>query len=315
MRVLVTGAYGFVGNAVVRRLSEAGHEVTAMTHRPVGDELPPAPVADTVHADLLHPEQLRAALQGADAVCHLAALTRVRESFERPDDYEAVNLGGTVALLAACADEFARTGQPLQVIQASTAAVYGVPERQPIDEQAPPQPTSPYGKTKLAADEALIHRAGNGSVGAVILRAFNISGAVAGVGDSDLTRIIPKAVAVAAGQASHVDVNGDGSAIRDFVHVDDLARAYVQALQVCQPGTHAVYNVGATAASVSEIVAATERVTGRQVPVVHHPPKQEPSTLLADTSLIRRELDWKPERSSLEEIIADAWGAVTPTRT
>ncbi|MEV0177719.1 NAD-dependent epimerase/dehydratase family protein [Streptomyces sp. NPDC050625] len=311
MRVLVTGAYGFVGNAVVRRLAEARHDVIAMTHRPSGASLSSAPVASTVHADLLSPEQLRKAVHDVDAVCHLAALTRVRESFERPDDYEAVNHGGTVALLDACAAESVRAGRPLRIVQASTAAVYGVPERQPIDEQTPPRPTSPYGKTKLAADEELIRRTTAGAVGAVILRAFNISGAVASVGDADLTRIIPKAVAVAAGQASHVDVNGDGSAVRDFVHVDDLARAYVLALQACEPGTHAVYNVGATGASVSNIVAATERITGRPVPVIHHPPKQEPATLLSDTARIRRELEWKPERSSLDEIVADAWEAVT----
>ncbi|MGW7203929.1 NAD-dependent epimerase/dehydratase family protein [Streptomyces sp. NPDC054837] len=314
MRVLVTGAYGFVGNAVVRRLTEVGHSVIAMTHRPIGAALSSTRTAATVTADLRSPEQLREAVRGIDAVCHLAALTRVRESFERPEDYEAVNSVGAAALLETCNDEFGRTGRPLRFVQASTAAVYGVPERQPIDEQTPPKPTSPYGTTKLAVDEALIKQAGTGSIGAVILRAFNVSGAVTGVSDPDLTRIVPKAVAVAAGQAPHVDVNGDGSAVRDFVHVDDLALAYVLALQACSPGTHRIYNVGATGASVSDIVAATERVTGRPVPVIHHPPKQEPATLLADTALIRRELGWKPERSSLDELIADTWTAVTASQ-
>jgi UDP-glucose 4-epimerase len=311
LRVLVTGAYGFVGNAVVRQLAEAGHDVIAMTHRPVGSPLPSAPVRSTVHADLLQPEELCAAVRDVDAVVHLAALTRVRESFERPDDYEAVNRGGTEALLDACAAEHARTRRAFRFIQASTAAVYGVPERQPVDEQTSPRPNSPYGTSKLAADEAVIRQATTAVLGAVVIRAFNICGAVAGVGDSNLSRIIPKTIAVAAGQASHVDINGDGSAVRDFVHLDDLARAYVLALDACEPGAHAVYNVGATRASVSDIVAATERVTGRSVPVIHHPPKQEPPALLADTSLIRRDLNWKPERSSLDEIIADAWEAVT----
>lgn len=316
MQVLVTGAYGFVGNAVVQRLTEVGHSVIAMTHRPLGAALPSTRATATVTADLRSsPEQLRAAVRDIDAVCHLAALTRVRESFERPEDYEAVNSGGTAALLAACNDEFGRTKRPFRFVQASTAAVYGVPERQPIDEQAPPEPTSPYGMTKLAADEVLISQAGTGSIGAVILRAFNVSGAVTGISDPDLTRIVPKAVAVAAGHAPHVDVNGDGSAVRDFVHVDDLARAYVLALQVCSPGTHRIYNVGATGASVSDIVAATERVTGRPVPLIHHPPKQEPPTLLADTALIRRELGWKPERSSLDELITDTWTAVTASQS
>lgn len=309
MRVLVTGAYGFVGTAVVHRLSQAGHEVIALTHRAPSAPLPVSPAAGTRYADLRDADALRDAVHGIEAVCHLAALTRVRESFERPDEYRNVNVGGTQALLDAVLAQAQATGTPLRFIHASTAAVYGVPEIQPITEDAPCEPKTPYGETKLAADQAVAQAADTGSIGVIVLRAFNISGAVAGHGDPDESRIIPKAVAVAAGRASHVDINGDGTAIRDFVHVDDLARAYVLALDACEPGKHRVYNVGATPASVSDIVAETERVTHRPVPVVHNPPKPEPPTLTADTHRIRDELGWKPERSTLQEILADTWAA------
>lgn len=270
MRVLVTGAYGFVGNAVVRRLAEAGHDTVVLTHRPADAPVPELPVSQVFHGDIRDTKALRAALDGVQAVCHLAALTRVRESFERPEEYQAVNAGGTVALLDALAASSAGLEAPT-VILGSTAAVYGAPEQQPIGEDTVPAPSNPYGTSKLAADDALRARAKVGAIKAVSLRCFNISGAVSGVGDADESRIIPKAVAVAAGRYPHLEMNGDGDAIRDFVHVDDLARAYVLALEADTSVPYRVYNVGATAASMREIVAAVERVSGREVPVVHRP--------------------------------------------
>ena len=192
----------------------------------------------------------------------------------------------------------------------STAAVYGAPEQQPIGEDAEPAPSNPYGVSKVAADAAVQLRAEAGAVWAVVLRCFNITGAVHGVGDVDESRIIPKALAVAAGRFPHLEMNGDGSAIRDFVHVDDLARAYVLALEADLADPFRIYNVGATAASMREIVAAVERVTERPVPVVHRPPQPEPPRLVADISRITRELGWKPERSQLDQLISDSWSAV-----
>ncbi|KOY59062.1 hypothetical protein ADK59_04475 [Streptomyces sp. XY332] len=310
MRVLVTGAYGFVGNAVVRRLAEAGHDPVVLTHRPADAPLPELPVTKVVHGDIRDEAALRVALDGVQGVCHLAALTRVRESFERPEEYQAVNAGGTVTLLDALAAAAAGS-EPPTVILGSTAAVYGAPAHQPIGEDTVPAPSNPYGTSKLAADEALRARAEAGGVKAVSLRCFNISGAVGGVGDADDSRIIPKAVAVAAGRYPHLEMNGDGDAIRDFVHVDDLARAYVLALEADTSVPYRVYNVGATAASMREIVATVERVTGRAVPVVHRPPQPEPPRLVADISRITNDLGWKPERSGLEQLIGDAWAVVS----
>ncbi|MFF2571592.1 NAD-dependent epimerase/dehydratase family protein [Streptomyces sp. NPDC058084] len=304
----MTGAYGFVGNAVVRRLAEAGHEVVALTHRPSDVPLPELPVSRVAYGDIRDKTALADALHGVVGVCHLAALTRVRESFDRPEEYHDVNAGGTVALLDALAA--ASPNMPPKVILGSTAAVYGAPERQPIGEDTVPAPSNPYGASKLAADNALRARAETGEVQAVSLRCFNISGAVSGVGDADESRIIPKAVAVAAGRYPHLDMNGEGDAVRDFVHVDDLARAYVLALETSTSAPYRLYNVGATAASMSEIVDTVERVTGVAVPVVHRPPQPEPPRLVADISRITAELGWKPERSSLETLVSDAWSAV-----
>lgn len=220
-----------------------------------------------------------------------------------------MNAGGTVALLDALAAA-SRSLAP-RVILGSTAAVYGAPERQPISEDTVPAPSNPYGVSKLAADDALRVRAEAGEIEAVSLRCFNISGAVSGVGDADESRIIPKAVAVAAGRYPHLEMNGDGDAVRDFVHVDDLARAYVLALEASTSAPYRLYNVGATAASMREIVATVERVTGKPVPVVHRPPQPEPPRLVADISRITTDLGWKPERSSLEALVADAWSAVS----
>ncbi|MEU5981244.1 NAD-dependent epimerase/dehydratase family protein [Streptomyces sp. NPDC047434] len=307
----MTGAYGFVGNAVVRRLAEAGHEVVALTHRPSDVSLPELPVSQVVYGDIRDKTALAEALHGVAGVCHLAALTRVRESFDRPEEYHDVNAGGTVALLDALAA--ASPDLTPRVILGSTAAVYGAPERQPIREDTVPAPSNPYGASKLAADDALGARAEAGEVEAVSLRCFNISGAVSGVGDADESRIIPKAVAVAAGRYPHLEMNGEGDAVRDFVHVDDLARAYVLALEASTSAPYRLYNVGATAASMREIVDTVERVTGRAVPVVHRPPQPEPPRLVADICRITTELGWKPERSSLEALVSDAWSAVAST--
>ncbi|MFG2015758.1 NAD-dependent epimerase/dehydratase family protein [Actinomadura geliboluensis] len=298
MRVLVTGAAGYIGYAVGRRLAAAGHEVDGLVRRDAG--LPAGVRA--VRGDLLTPDGLPRGPY--DGVCHLAALTRVRESFERPLPYFTANVQGTVNLLEAVAAD--------RVVFGSTAAVYGTPERQPIPETEATAPASPYGASKLAAEQAVRYHARTGAIGAVVLRTFNVAGSVDGRIDPDGTRLIPAALAVAAGHAPHLDVNGDGRAVREYLHVDDLAAAYVRALEAVRPGEDRVYNVGSGAgAAVHEVVAAVEAVTGRPVPVRRRPARPEAPVLVCDAAAIRGELGWRPERSALPEIIAGSWDALT----
>ncbi len=309
MRVLVTGAFGFVGNAVVRHLAESGHEVWALTSRPVGTALAPLPVTRVFHGDVRDGAALRSAFEGVEGVCHLAALTNGRESFEQAAEYLDVNATSMTALLGLLSEYGAKGARLPRFVLASTAAVYGTPERQPITEATLTDPGNPYGESKVIAEQELSRWGAQGTVGATILRGFNIAGAVAGVGDLDESRIIPKALAVAAGRYPELGMNGDGSAVRDFVHVADFARAFGLALTAEVGSSVRVYNVGATAASMSEIVRAVETHTGRVVPILHNPPKPESPRLVSDTGLIQRELGWKAENSSLETIIADAWDA------
>lgn len=303
MRVLVTGAAGFVGYAVAAALVEAGHEVVALTR---SERAVPAGV-QRLRGDVLDVEAVTRAVDtaGADAVCHLAALVRVRDSRTDPLAYWRTNVGGTLAVLQAMSS---RTGAPGRLVVASTCAVYGERSGQPITEAARPEPTSPYGRSKLAADRAVSDLAETGAIGAISLRAFNIAGGVPGRPDTDESRLIPKIVAVAQGRADELIVNGDGSVVRDYVHVADMADAFVRALDACRPGHWTAYNVGSGLRStIADVIAAAEAVTGAPLPVRHNPPVDEPRELLADAGRIRAELGWRPVRSQLLRVVEDAW--------
>lgn len=311
MRVLVTGAYGFVGTAVVKRLASAGHDVVALTHRSPDEPVPTSRACEVLHADICDASAIRVAVSGVDAVCHLAARSLVRESFERPAEYQQVNAAGTRVVVDALTSKAAESGEPVSFVHASTHAVYGAPERQPVVEDTPLSPVSPYGQSKVDAESVVAAAASAGVFNAVCLRLFNVAGAVDGRTDTEQTRIIPKTLAVAAGRAPLLEINGDGGAVRDFVHVEDVADAFLLALNACRPGTYAIYNVGGTAASMLDVITVTEQITGRPVPVVHNPPRPEPRVMVADTARIKRDLSWAPQRSSLDKIIADAWDVIT----
>lgn len=310
MRVLVTGAGGFVGRAVVHRLAEAGEDVTAVSHHTWLDH--PTNVRSVV-ADVLDAAAITHAINESEpeGVCHLAALTRVRDSFQEPTRYFAVNVTGTIHVLQALGHLADRTGWVPRLVFGSTAAVYGLVGEEPITEDAPALPTTPYGATKLAADEAIGFQAATGALAAVSLRCFNVAGATPQTLDNDLTRAIPKALAVAAGVEPHFVMNGDGSSVRDYLHVADLADAYAAALGAAKPGRHAIYNTGSgVPVSLRDVIDSAERVTGRRLTVRRNPPQNEPPALLADVSRIRHELGWEPRRSQLETIVSDAWEAV-----
>lgn len=193
---------------------------------------------------------------------------------------------------------------------ASTCAVYGSPERQPITEDTPTCPTHPYGASKLAADHMAAGLAATGAIGAISLRALNLAGSAGGTADRGTTRLIPEIVATLRGQAPELRVNGDGSAVRDYLHVEDMADAVCLAPSACRPGQWTAYNVGGgRGASIEDLLTMASELTGKAVPVSHGPAAAEPPELVADSSRIRVELGWHAPRSDLATIVADAWKA------
>ncbi|MEV0108643.1 NAD-dependent epimerase/dehydratase family protein [Nocardia sp. NPDC050799] len=300
MRVLVTGANGYVGRAVVASLAHRGHEPIAMV-RTRGKEIAGAERVRV--ADLLDHESLCRAVQDVDAVCHLAGLTRARESVEHPLRYFRVNTAGTLGLL----DAMARGGVH-RLVFASTGSIYGTPDRQPMTEDLPAAPPHPYAGSKLAAELAIEAQCGAGELSALIIRMLN----VAGGDDPDPTRLIPRAISATTGE-SVLAVNGDGSAVRDYLHIADAADAFAAGIDHLPAlGHSATYNVGSGAgSSVNDVIVAVERATGQRVSVESRPPAAEPGILISDPSRAIAELEWSPGRSSIDAIVQDAWSTVS----
>ncbi|MGW4767703.1 NAD-dependent epimerase/dehydratase family protein [Nocardia sp. NPDC004278] len=305
MRTLVTGVNGYLGSAVAATLCAAGHDVVGLVHR----ERSRVPEGIPIHsADLRDHDALGAALREVDLVCHLAGLTRVRESFAGPLDYFAVNVAGTVTLLRAMAAAGVQ-----RLVFASTASIYGTPERQPMSEDLMDDPPHPYAASKQAAESVIAAQAATGRLDATVLRLFNIAGGP----DPDDTRIVSRILAVAAGADATLNVNGDGTAVRDYLHRDDAARAFVAAATgLPRPGRCRRYNIGTgIGTSVNDLVAAAARVTGRHIAVEYRAAAPEPQRLISDSRRVRAELDWSPMSSDIDTIIKDAWavriGAVT----
>ena len=314
MKLLVTGGAGYIGSVVAAMALREEHQVAVL------DDL------STGHADAV-PEgatftqgQVRGQAQamladGVDAVLHFAAKSLVAESVAKPSLYWESNLGGSLALLEA----MRQTGVA-RIVFSSTAAVYGEPERTPIEEDAPARPTSPYGASKLAVDTALAEHARMHKIGAVSLRYFNVAGAAAGqdgrwLGErhSPETHLIPSILAAVLGGGG-VRLFGDdyptpdGTCVRDYIHVTDLARAHMLALEACVPGEHRVYNLGSGAGfSNLEVLSACREVTGRNIPSQFAPRRPgDPAVLVASSGRIHAELGWRAERG-LAAMVADAW--------
>lgn len=309
MHILVTGGLGFLGHAVTTDLLGNGHRVTVLTRGRAA--VKPVPGADLVEGDIRDRQRITELVAAGrfDGVCHLAALTQGRASLADPLTYYDVNVGGALNLLIAL-DAVKNVSKPVALVFASTNIVYGSTRTGALSEDLEPHPESPYAASKVSAEQLIAAYAATGALGAVSLRCFNIAGAVDGVGDTDTARIIPNVFRALTGALPHVTMNGDGSAVRDFVHVRDVAVAFRLALAACRPGTHEALNVGSGAgSSMAEVVATAEAVVGRGVPVVRNPPKPEPQTLTADISRAKAMLGWAPERSALTTIVSDAWQA------
>jgi UDP-glucose 4-epimerase len=305
MRILVTGAAGYVGWAVLYGLLARGDQAVALVH----EHTPAFPDGVEVRrADLTDRAAVAAAVRGTDGVCHLAGLARARSGAGQPTRYYAVNVTGTVNLLDAMAAETERSGRPGSLVFASSSTVYGHCDHRPVPETAQRQLIHPYAASKAACEDLIGFQVGTGLLGATTLRIFNAAGASAGRADRDLTRIVPRAVAAADRTLPALEVNGTGTAVRDFVHVDDVAAAFALALRANSPGRHSVYNLGAHAASVNDVVEAVERVAGVPVPLRHRPAvAQEAEILTADTSAIAQDLGWRPTSRDLDALVADQW--------
>ncbi len=313
MKVLVTGGAGYIGSVVSRHLLSAGHEVVVLDSLERGHRDAVAAEARLLVTDLREPDAVRAALaEGFDGVMHFAAFALVGESVSHPERYWANNVGGTMNLLDAMCD----VGVP-RLVFSSTCAVYGQPDEVPISEAAPTRPTSPYGASKLAVDLMIGDYCRADRLGAVSLRYFNVAGASTDAGEDHdpETHLIPNILRVALGRNPCVEVFGtdyptpDGTAIRDYIHVDDLAEAHLLALDGTRPGEHRVFNLGNGAGfSVREVIAAAGEVTGRELNVKEAPRRAgDPAMLVAAGELIRRELGWQPRKPELAQMVGDAW--------
>ena len=295
------------------QLLEEGHEVTVLDDLSKGHEAAVPEDVRFVRADLLDAEGLSQTLDnGYDGVLHFAALSLVGESVEQPGQYYRANVGGTLNLL----DAMQKTGVP-RLVFSSTAAVYGEPEEVPIPEAAPILPTNPYGGSKLASDQVIGFYAGAHGLSATSLRYFNVAGASGSLGEDHEpeTHLIPLVLGAALGERENVKIFGtdyptdDGTAIRDYIHVEDLGRAHLLALDAAEPGEHRVYNLGNGAGfSVREVIGVAREVTGRSIEAVEAPRRAgDPPVLVASSTLIRAELGWTPEKPELSNMISDAW--------
>jgi UDP-glucose 4-epimerase len=247
-----------------------------------------------------------------EGICHLAGLTSIRDSLNRPTMYFDVNMGIAVNILKAVRSRYERTGRPTRMVFASTRAVYARAKDELVAETYPAAPASPYGVTKRAVEQLMEFESSSGIIGAVVLRLFNVSGADRGIVDRQ-PRLIPNLIGAIRGTLPPVPLNSLRYR-RDFVHVLDAGRAFVTALDGCQPGQYRVYNVGSgEGTSVERVLRLLEEVSGRPVP--HRPAPEElftvgnaedPDAGIADISLIQRELRWEPQRS-IEKLVSDAW--------
>ncbi len=313
MKLLVTGGAGYIGSVVANQLLGAGHEVTVADNLSKGHDWAVPPGAEFVEVDLLDADRLGGVVaRGFDGVVHFAALSLVGESVAEPVRYFRTNVGGTMNLLDAM-----RAAEVRRLVFSSTAACYGEPDEVPIVETAATVPTNPYGATKLAVDTAIGFECAAHGLGAISLRYFNVAGASGEYGElhDPETHLIPLVLRAAAGLRDSIGIYGtdyptpDGTAIRDYIHVEDLARAHLLALDACSPGAQGIYNLGnGQGFSVREVVETARAVTGRDIKAVETQRRAgDPAVLVASSQKIQNELGWVPEKPGLDQMIADAW--------
>ncbi|MFF2570424.1 UDP-glucose 4-epimerase GalE [Streptomyces sp. NPDC058084] len=309
-KYLVTGGAGYVGSTVAAHLLEAGHEVTVLDDLSTGfrEGVP----AGAAFIEGRIQDAARWLDASYDGVLHFAAFSQVGESVARPEKYWDNNVGGTMALVAAMREAGVR-----KLVFSSTAATYGEPESVPITESAPTAPTNPYGATKLAVDHMISGECAAHGLAAVSLRYFNVAGAYGECGErhDPESHLIPLVLQVALGRREAINVYGDdyptpdGTCVRDYIHVADLAEAHLRALDAMTAGEHLICNLGnGNGFSVREVVETVRKVTGHAVPeVVAERRAGDPAVLVASADAARERLGWTPSRPDLAAIVEDAW--------
>ena len=319
-RILVTGGAGYIGSVVTEQLVRRGVPVLVIDNLSKGHRDAVVDGAEFARVDLRDRAEVVRALRAfeADAVVHLAADSLVGESVTDPAKYYENNVAAGLTLLGAM-----KEARVHRIVFSSTAAVYGEPERHPIEETAPTKPTNPYGETKLAVEQALRWYSEPYGIGSVSLRYFNAAGATLHNGERHTpeTHLIPLVLQAAAGEAGAVTIFGDdyptrdGTCVRDYIHVQDLAHAHVLALEaLANDRSPHIYNLGCggDGYTVREVIDTVQRITARQVPVrIARRRTGDPAILVASSDRIRRELGWVPQFQSLEDIVASAWRWMT----
>ena len=316
MRILLTGGAGYVGSACLRHLLTLDWDVYAYDDLSQG-HAESVPDERLFRGDILDTASLTKALQEtrAEAVMHFAAATCVGESVENPEHYYRTNIGGSRSVLTAM-----RSASVPRILFSSTCATYGLSPEVPMTEKTPQNPCSPYARTKLAVEWMIGDFSAAEGFGYTMLRYFNASGASPsaehGEDHDPENHLIPLVLQVANGQREKLLVFGDdydtpdGTCIRDYIHVDDLAEAHRLAIQSTQPATGRVFNVGTgTGSSVMEVIRTCEAVTGKAVPLeVTGRRPGDPPALVADPGKLMGELQWRPRYPGIRDIVETAWG-------
>jgi UDP-glucose 4-epimerase len=314
MKVLITGGAGYIGGTVSRLLLARGHDVTVYDNLCHSKRSAVAAAAEFVQGDVADGELLQRTLKSGrfDGVMHFAALIEAGESMQRPEIYFRNNTASTLTLL----ESMLATGHD-RLVFSSTAACYGEPETTPILEDAKLQPTNPYGESKLLVEQMLswINRVHN--LRYASLRYFNVAGAIEGYGEAHEpeSHLIPLILDVALGRRANIKIFGqdyptkDGTCVRDYIHVRDLAEAHLLALGALEQKSRLIYNIGnGQGFTVLEVIEAVRRVTGKTIAVEECARRPgDPAVLVASSEKIKRELGWKPQFAELDAIVASAW--------
>ena len=311
MKILVVGGAGYIGSVCAEMLLDDGHIVGIFDNLSEGHRRALDSRAEFTEGDLADRSRIQATLTSfqPDAVMHFAASALVGESMENPSKYFRNNIGNGLNLL----DAMVETGVK-RIVFSSTCATFGPPERVPIDETLPQRPINPYGESKLAFEKILHWYGEIHQLRFVALRYFNAAGASENFGEEHRveTHLIPNILKVALGQKPHVEIYGidydtpDGTCIRDYIHILDLARAHALALEAPR---NEFYNLGTGGgSSVREVIEAARKITSHKIPAVEKPRRPgDPSRLIAASAKIQKELGWRPQFQNLEAIIESAW--------